>query len=309
MQQQLKSSFLTWMKAGSIGAAILSLCFTIAAQPDNGSIVHTGQATYYAATGDGNCMFGSSPNDMMVCAMNNKEYDTASVCGASIHIKGPKGEVTVRIVDRCQECPVGNVDLSKQAFMKIADTIQGRVAITWSYVETTVNGPIEYRIKTGSNQWWIGVLVLNHRTPIVQVEAMKNGSWSPLTRMEYNYFLDTTGLGAGPFSFRVTDFYGRQLVDENIPLKPDSIFNGLANFSSHAIVIEFLSRKALQTFPKTMLVTFTGAPLLSTPGKKYDLYTLTGDLVAKAHGTELTNNRATRNFPKSGVYILKLEAD
>jgi expansin (peptidoglycan-binding protein) len=308
LPQHFKNILFACGKICSIGTAILSLCFTVAAQPDNGSIVHTGQATYYAATGDGNCMFGPSPNYMMVCAMNNKEYDTASVCGASIHLKGPKGEVTVRIVDRCPECPVGNVDLSKQAFMKIADTIQGRVAITWSYVETTVNGPIEYRIKTGSNQWWIGVQVLNHRTPIVQVEAMKNGSWSPLTRMEYNYFLDTTGLGAGPFSFRVTDFYGRQLVDENIPLKPDSIFNGMANFSSHAIVIEFLSRKALQTFPQTMLVTFTGVPLFNTPGKKYDIYTLTGGLVAKGRDSKLTYNNALWNFPKSGVYILKPDA-
>jgi expansin len=303
------------MKAVFLGSAILSLYAAIFAQPDNGSIVHTGQATYYAATGDGNCMFGPSPNDMMVCAMNNKEYDTASVCGASIHIKGPKGEVTVRIVDRCPECPVGNVDLSKQAFMKIADTIQGRVAIVWSYVETTVNGPIEYRIKTGSNQWWIGVQVLNHRTPIVQVEAMKKGSWSPLTRMEYNYFLDTTGLGSGPFTFRVTDFYGGQLVDANVPLKPDSIINGLANFASHAKVIEYSSRNALLALPQTICVTLlsasrAGSPkLFNTPGQKFYMYTLTGGLIAKVKGVELTNIRATRIFPKNGVYILKPEAD
>jgi expansin len=211
----------------------------LSAQPDNGGIVHTGQATYYNATGAGNCMFDSTPNNLMVCAMNNSEYDNASVCGASIHIKGPKGYVTVRIVDRCPECPVGNVDLSKQAFAKIADTIQGRVAITWSYVETTASGPIRYRIKTGSNPWWIGVQVLDHINPIVKFEAMKNGVWTAVPRMDYNYFVDAAGLGPGPFSFRVTDLYGQQLIDMNIPLKPDSVMSGLANFTSHAAVERF----------------------------------------------------------------------
>lgn len=208
----------------------------LAAQPDSGTIVHVGQATYYNATGAGNCGFDATPNDLAVCAMNNKEYDTASVCGASIHIIGPKGEVTVRIVDRCPGCPAGNVDLSKEAFAKIADTIQGRVTITWYYVETLVAGPIQYRFVTGSNQWWVGIQVLNHRNPVTKLEAFKNGVWVALPRMEWNVFVDSTGLGAGPFSFRVTDLYGQQLIDANIKLVPDSIQNGAANFTSHTAV-------------------------------------------------------------------------
>jgi hypothetical protein len=155
------------------------------------------------------------------------------VCGASIHITGPVGEVTVRIVDLCPECPRGNVDLSKQAFAKIADTIQGRVAITWRYVETSVSGPIAYRIKTGSNPWWIGIQVLNHRNPVVRLDALQGGVWVAVPRLGYNYFVDASGLGAGPFTFRVTDLYGQQLTDANIPLSPDSVTPGQANFSSH----------------------------------------------------------------------------
>ena len=219
-------------------SALLASAFTVAlAQPDTGTVVHTGQATYYNATGDGSCMFGPSPGDLMVCAMNSAEYDTGSVCGASIHITGPVGEVTVRIVDLCPECPRGNVDLSKQAFAKIADTIQGRVAVTWRYVETSVTGPIAYRIKTGSNPWWIGIQVLNHRTPIVKLEALQGGAWMAVPRLDYNYFVDASGLGAGPFTFRVTDLYGQQLTDANIPLSPDLVTPGLANFSSHALAV------------------------------------------------------------------------
>jgi expansin (peptidoglycan-binding protein) len=213
------------------------LATLIFSQPDSGNIIHSGQATYYAATGAGSCMFDPSPNDLMVAAMNNEEYDNASVCGASIRVKGRLGEVTVRIVDLCPECPYGNIDLSKQAFAKIDDTIKGRVPVTWWYVESLVEGPVKYRIKTGSNPWWIGIQVLNHRTPISKLEAYYNGAWVTIPRTNYNYFVYSAGLGAGPFTLRVTDFYGEQLIDANIPLKPDSIILGHANFSSHSQAI------------------------------------------------------------------------
>lgn len=286
---------------------IIAAAGAVFSQPDNGSVEHTGQATYYYATGDGNCMFGPSPNDLMVCAMNNTEYAGASVCGASIHIKGPKGEVTVRIVDRCPECPVGNVDLSKQAFMKIADTIQGRVNITWSYVETQVAGPIEYRIKTGSNAWWIGVQVLNHRTPVVKLEAMNNGVWVALPRQEYNYFVDSAGLGPGPFTFRVTDFYGEQLVDMNIPLKPDSITSGSANFTSHAAVAERVARQPYGAAARAMLVAGVGCrhALWRRLTGRCTIYTVKGTFVGRIDAVDGGPKGETATLPTSGIFIIK----
>ena len=73
-------------------------------QPAASNPIHKGIATYYNATGDGACMFGPSPQDLMVSAMNAAEYDNAAACGAYVHVIGPKGEVTVRIVDLCPEC-------------------------------------------------------------------------------------------------------------------------------------------------------------------------------------------------------------
>jgi expansin (peptidoglycan-binding protein) len=274
------------------------------AQPDNGSIVHTGQATYYNATGAGNCGFDATPNDLMVCAMNDTEYDTASVCGAAIRITGPKGEVTVRIVDRCPECPRGNVDLSKQAFAKIADTIQGRVAITWSYVETAVTGPVQYRIVTGSNQWWIGILVLNHRNPVTKLEAMKNNAWKILPRMEWNVFVDSTGLGVGPYSFRVTDLYGEQLIDANIKLVPDSIQNGVANFTSHSAVIYAVNAHSMHRgTARPLLVSAAGncrvhLPDGLTAGMK-QVYNSRGQLVG------VFSSGAAARLPGQGIFIVQ----
>src|SRR5215468_659791 len=75
----------------------------------------SGDGTYYAADGTGNCSFDASPNDLMVAAMNDPDYQDAAWCGACLAVTGPKGTVTVRVVDRCPECKHGDLDLSPQA--------------------------------------------------------------------------------------------------------------------------------------------------------------------------------------------------
>src|ERR1035437_9876318 len=106
----------------------------------------TGQATYYDATGAGSCSFDASPGDLDVAAMNHVEYANSAVCGACAHVVGPKGDVTVRVVDLCPECAQGALDLSAQAFAKIADPSAGRVPITWQVVACSVQGPIQYHL-------------------------------------------------------------------------------------------------------------------------------------------------------------------
>ena len=91
----------------------------------NTNPLHQGIATYYYATGAGACSFDPSPSDLMVAAMNGEEYDNAALCGAYVFVTGPKGSATVRIVDRCPECKAGHLDLSQEAFSKIADLLQG----------------------------------------------------------------------------------------------------------------------------------------------------------------------------------------
>ena len=85
--------------------------------------VHQGQATYYDfANGDGACMFGPSPNDLMIGAMNQTDFAAAAVCGACVRLIGPSATIDIRIVDLCPECPQGNIDLSPEAFAAMAAT-------------------------------------------------------------------------------------------------------------------------------------------------------------------------------------------
>jgi expansin (peptidoglycan-binding protein) len=180
-------------------------------------VERAGEGTYYDADGTGNCSFDPSPDDLMVAAINTIDYDGAAACGACARVDGPGGSVTVRIVDRCPGCAEGDVDLAPQAFERIAELSAGRVPITWRYVPCDVDGPLIYRFMEGSNPFWTAVQIRNHRHAIASVEAIQTGGgggeWTPIARENYNYFVETDGLGEGPIGLRVTDVYGGAIED------------------------------------------------------------------------------------------------
>jgi len=198
----------------------------------NSNPVHQGIATYYDATGDGSCMFGPSPNDLLVAAMNEDEYNNAAVCGSYAHVTGPKGSVVVRIVDLCPGCRAGHLDLSEEAFGRIADHVQGIVDIRWQVISPQLNSPVVYQFKAGSNQWWTAVQLRNHRNPVAKLEyQLPSGQWVNVPRTSYNYFVQTNpGMGSGPYTFRITDSYGNTLTDNGIAHVENGTVNGSGQF-------------------------------------------------------------------------------
>lgn len=212
------------------GTPASTLWLPIIMRAGGGNPVYQGIATFYGATGAGACSFDPSPQDLMVAAMNAAEYNTAAVCGAYVLVNGPNGTVTVRIVDLCPECEAGHLDLSQEAFQQIADPVAGRVAITWQIISPDLAGPIQYHFKDGSNQWWTAVQIRNHRNPIATLEYHNGSRWVAVPRTEYNYFVQATGMGAGPYQFRVTDAYGNVLTDSAIPHVENGTVDGAAQF-------------------------------------------------------------------------------
>jgi expansin len=184
---------------------------------------HTGEATYYAADGSGNCSFPASPGDLLVAALNTADYDGAEACGACAEVDGPDGSVVVRIVDRCPGCETGHIDLSEQAFAQIAPVKAGRVDVTWRFVPCDVAGPLRYHFKDGSNAFWMGIQIRNHRHAITKLEARQpDGNWAELRRENYNYFVDKNGVGEGPAALRVTDVHGFVVEDLAVPQGSDT---------------------------------------------------------------------------------------
>jgi expansin (peptidoglycan-binding protein) len=187
--------------------------------------------TYYNATGAGACSFGASPEDLNVTAIALRDYAGSAACGTCAEVQGPLGTVRVRIVDVCPGCTTaGHLDLSREAFAKIAKPIDGRVAVRWRPISCDVTGPLRYRFKEGSNPWWTAIQVRNHALPIRKLEWWKNGQWVSVSRSSYNYFVQASGMGSGPIRVRVTASNGQVLEDTLPGIQPGVVLSGRAQF-------------------------------------------------------------------------------
>jgi expansin len=189
---------------------------------------YTGVATYYAATGAGNCSYEAS-GDLMVGAMNQADYQNSQACGAYLNVTGPNGTVRIRVVDRCPECPPGAIDLSRPAFAKIAPVAAGKVAISWRLQSPSGLGPVSYRYKSGSSRYWCAIQVRDHRNPVRSLQVKVGSSWKTLARQEYNYFVSESGSGCGG-TIRITDIYGHRLTSTGIRVAPGTTQRGQAQF-------------------------------------------------------------------------------
>ncbi|MER5837090.1 expansin EXLX1 family cellulose-binding protein [Streptomyces sp. NPDC002130] len=195
---------------------------------------YRGVATAYkAGVGDGACLFGPSP-DLMVAAMNTTDYETSGACGAYVLVRAANGKsITVRITNECPlPCAPGQIDLSEQAFAKLADLKLGRLPITWSLVSPSTVGTISIRYKTGSSQHWCAIQAIDHRNPVRGLEVRGAGGWRQLPRTAYNYFVSADGSGCGG-AIRITDIYGEQLTVTGLTVRPNVVQPTQLQFARH----------------------------------------------------------------------------
>ncbi|MFF3068426.1 expansin EXLX1 family cellulose-binding protein [Kitasatospora sp. NPDC057904] len=196
---------------------------------------YQGVATSYdAADGNGACSFGPS-GDLMIAAINHTDYETSGACGAYVLVRAANGtSITVRIVNDCPlPCAPGQLDLSHEAFAKLADLSVGRLPITWTLLSPgTAPATMSIRYKTGSSQWWCGIQVIGHRNPVAALEVRTGGGWRQLSRTDYNYFLSPDGSGCGG-ALRITDIYGEQLTVDGIAVRPDVAQPTQVQFARH----------------------------------------------------------------------------
>jgi expansin (peptidoglycan-binding protein) len=178
----------------------------------------TGKATFYAATGAGNCSFDAVSNPLVV-ALGPTEYRAGAACGGYLDVTGPKGSVRVKVVDQCPECPAGHIDLSREAFAKIGNTGDGIVPVTYRTVANpAVPGPLTVRVKEGSSQYWLALRFDNHGNALTAAEIKVGDGFQRLSRTDYNYWIDQTGAGNGPFTVRLTDSAGHQTTVPGVRL-------------------------------------------------------------------------------------------
>ena len=175
------------------------------------------KATFYdLGGGTGNCSFPSAPADDLFVALGEDDYDGGAMCGSYLDVKGPKGKVRVKVIDSCPPCSAGHIDLSRTAFKRIADEVDGIVPISFTKVRSPkVSGPVSVRLKEGSSQYWFAALIDNHGNPLRSVKV--NGRSAQ--RTDFNYWIIDGGAGSGPFTIKFTDVYGKTTTVSGIKLK------------------------------------------------------------------------------------------
>ncbi|MBO4592053.1 MAG: hypothetical protein J5684_05800 [Eubacterium sp.] len=196
--------------------------------------VHSGEATYYDLNGGGNANLDDFSSTYLTAAMNKEDY-LNGLAGAYVEVTDKDGDkVKVLITDQLPEGKKGDIDLTRAAFKKIEPEITGRMKITWKIIPLPTKQPVSFLWKPTSSQWWAEIQVRNGRYPIKSVEYLDKvtGKYIKLDRKPYNYFAATNGMGGtGPFTFRVTDFYGHTIVEKNIPLSTSGVpIKGKSNF-------------------------------------------------------------------------------
>jgi len=182
----------------------------------------TGTATHYVLAGTGNCSYPTPPADGLFVALSPPEYDNAAACGGYVEVSGPDGSVRAEVIDQCPPCAAGHIDLSEAAFSRIAPLSAGLVSVTYRPVtDPPLPAPVALRVKEGSSRYWLALLAMNTGNPLaaVQVETAP-GRWLDLARADYDYWIASSGAGAGPFTVRLTDTAGHQVTVRGIGLDP-----------------------------------------------------------------------------------------
>jgi expansin (peptidoglycan-binding protein) len=201
---------LTWQFAGGAACAAVQAATT------------SGKATFYDLSGGmGNCSMRAPADDLYV-ALGPSEYRAAAACGGYLQVSGPKGSVRVKVVDKCPECEPGHVDLSRKAFTRIADPVQGIVPVRYRpVVDPSGQGRLSIQVKDGSSRFWVALLVDGAGNPLRKVEARSgSGAFKALKQADFNFWIGEGGAGPGPFQVRVTDDRGHRVTAKGVALRP-----------------------------------------------------------------------------------------
>ncbi|VDB86911.1 unnamed protein product [Peniophora sp. CBMAI 1063] len=85
---------------------------------------------YDITTGETACGAWYS-NDDYVVAMNAPQYDSSNWCGVEIDIVYKGKTVKAKVVDRCESCPSGGLDLTKGLYSALDDISSGVIEANW----------------------------------------------------------------------------------------------------------------------------------------------------------------------------------
>ena len=205
---------------------------------------YQGRATFFDAAnpagGLGNSGLDVPTADRLqqVVAINNIQWNGSEASGAFLEVSGPKqregaAPIIVQVNDQLVERADG-MDMSAQAFERVADPIAGIVNIDYQVVGPADDYVTAYGHRIGdgivvegiadSNPYYPTLRLNNHRYPVESVELIESdGNLVEFERGSDNRFvLDETSAINGAQDLLVTDIFGQQVTLDNINISNGS---------------------------------------------------------------------------------------
>ncbi|MBB6474712.1 expansin EXLX1 family cellulose-binding protein [Sphaerisporangium rubeum] len=159
-----------------------------------------------------------------VAAVSSVEFAGSAACGGYLDVTGPLGTVRVQVAEECRTCALGELDMSREAFQRIAGSGTARVRVSYHAVRNPeVPRPVGFRLTPGATRDWLAVQVVDHGNPLRTLEIRDGGSWRALPRTADNHWLAPRLTGSARYAFRVTDVYGQRLTTTGIRPAPGSV--------------------------------------------------------------------------------------
>ena len=234
----------------------------------------TGTATFYTLAGLPNCGYPDAAASGTYVALSPADFAGSAACGTVFDVTGPKGTVRVTVADQCPECEAGHLDLAAPAFARIADPVAGIVPVSFTRVVDPPTGPVRIRVKEGSSQYWLALRFDNHGNALTAAEIKVGNGFQRLHHTDYNYWLDDSGAGGGPFTVRLTDTAGHQTTVSGVRLSVASVQRTGVDMYSGAVTAQPATatpaRTAASSAPPTSVAPTPSPPPstdASTPGQ------------------------------------------
>ncbi|MEM7590393.1 MAG: expansin EXLX1 family cellulose-binding protein [Cyanobacteria bacterium P01_A01_bin.83] len=207
--------------------------------------VYQGRATFYDAAnpagGIGASGFDTPISSELhkIVAMNNIQWNGSEASGAFMQVSGPKqregaAPIIVQVADLLVERADG-MDMSAEAFAKVADPIDGTVNIEYELVGPgddyvtayghSIGDGIVVETIEGTNPYYGATRLNNHRYPIESVELIAdNGNLIELNRESDNRFVMSGNYPLnGVQDLLVTDIFGQQVTLDDINITNSSV--------------------------------------------------------------------------------------
>jgi expansin len=293
---------------------LLSINHLVSAQTCIDTTFNSSNATYYQPGIMGYCSYPVPASPIYIAALPPALYNFSASCGACLEIIGLTGSIIVSVEEQCSGCPANYIDLS-QDVMPLIDTIsQGISPIQWRYVACPVSGNVFAEFISGTNPYYLILLVTNHRFAISKVEFKSNGTpYAEMQRDASNQFILSPAVTpvTSPVSLRITDILGNVIEKDSIPFAIDSLLDMGNQFPECVVtLINEKHNSDLVIFPNPAESNvYIDASRFQGKIKQIDVLDLTGKSITSTQSIQ--ENIITVNLSEyeNGIYIIMAKTD